>query len=215
MRLRLVRSFLAGAVAIVAGVGLSGCGRGAEVSQPVKPLSREEADIRNEVPLTRSISLDRAGEIADVEFELPPPGPNAAPMLMLGFRTESADVKSDIALSSKLMQAELAARVRLLRVEEGAITVVPLSRVTSGPGEWVAVPPDGTVPGVTISSTDPTLLQEAGLVNAELLQTQFKFAVAEQIQPGHYRLTVELLQDHPEFEGQNAELLVAYFKRGK
>lgn len=208
------RSILAGIVAILAAVFLSGCGRGAEVPQP-KPISKAEAELRTIAPLTRSISLDKAGEIANVEFELPPPGPNSVPSLMLGFRTESPDADSEISLSSKVLRSDLGAKVRLLRVDQGAVTVVPLSRVTSNLGEWTTVPLDGTVPGVTITSVDTLLLLETGLLNPDLSQTQYQFAVAEKIQPGHYHLTIELLQDHPNLEGQGAELLIAYFKHGK
>lgn len=170
---------------------------------------------RTEVPLTRTISLDKAGEVANVEFSLPAPGPNAAATLMLGFRTESPDTQSGIALTSKLLQSDMAARVRLLRVDEGTIEVIPLSQISPDHHDWIAVPLDGTVPGVTVTSVDTTLLDEAGLQNSTLFQKMFKFAVAERIEPGHYRLTIELLGDHPEFNGQKAELLVAYFKRGK
>ena len=171
--------------------------------------------MRFEVPLIRPLDLDRAGQIVDLQFELPPPGPNAAPTLMIGFRTESPNAEEGIALTSQLLQADLPAKVRLLRVTEGSIATVPLSRPTGEPGEWIALPPDGAVPGVTVTSVDMPLLEEADLLDSTEFQTYFKFAAANQIEPGHYRLTLELMGDHPEFHGQKAELLVAYFKRGK
>lgn len=171
--------------------------------------------MRFEVPLIRPLDLDRAGQIVDLQFELPPPGPNAAPTLMIGFRTESPDAEAGVAVTSQLLQADLPAKVRLLRVTEGSIATVPLSRPTGEPGEWIALPPDGAVPGVTVTSVDMPLLEEAGLLDSTDFQTYFKFAAANQIEPGHYRLTVELMDDHPEFQGQKAELLVAYLKRGK
>ncbi len=215
MRLSASRAILAGAVAIFATVSLSGCGRGGEVPTPAKPISKEEAEMRSEVPLTRKIRLGQPGERVSVEFELPPPGPNAAPALMIGLRTSSPNVETGIALSDKIVRAGLAAKVRLLRVEEGSVAVVPLTRTTQNLSEWVAVPADGSVPGVTMTSVDPSLLQEAGLVDAALFQQEYKFAVAERIQPGHYQLTVELPLEHPELQLEEAELLVAYFARGK
>lgn len=215
MMLRATRSILVGAAALFAMAGLTACGQGADTVQPSLEVRKENPEMRTEVPLTRPIALDKVGEVVNMEFELPPPGPNAAPMLMLGFRTESPDTQAGIELTRKLLNSDLAAKVRLQRVEEGSIAVVPLTKPTGEPGEWMALPLDGSVPGVTVTSVDTSLLEEAGLLDPALSQQYFKFAVAEQTKPGHYRLTVELLGDHPEFQGQKAELLVAYFKRGK
>lgn len=213
-KLRVTKSMLVAAM-LIAVAGLAACGREADTTQPSPEVNKENAAMRTEVPLTRPIALDKAGEVVNVEFDLPPPGRNASPMLMLGFRTESPSSEAAIALTSQLLEADLPAKVRLLRVTEGSITTVPLSRPTGEPGEWAALPPDGSVPGVTVTSVDTSLLEEAGLLNSTHSETYFKFAAAEKIVPGHYRLTVELMGEHPEFQGQKAELLVAYFKRGK
>ncbi len=209
------RQMLRGAATLFVVAGLAACGQHAEPAKASVEGNDENPAMRTEVPLTRPIALDKAGEVVNLEFELPPPGPNASPMLMVGFRTDSRDSESDIALSSQLLQADLGAKVRLLRVTEGSIATTPLSRPTGEPGEWTALPPDGAVRDVTVTSVDTSLLQEAGLLNSTRYETYFQFAAAEQIVPGHYRLTVELLGDHPEFERQKAELVVAYFKRGK
>jgi hypothetical protein len=206
---------LMGAATLFVLAGLAACGREAETAKPRVEANKESAAMRTEVPLTRPIALDKAGEVVNVEFELPPPGRNASPMLMLGFRTESPDAEAGVAVTSQLLQADFPAKVRLLRVTEGSIATVPLSRPTGEPGEWIALPPDGAVPGVTVTSVDMSLLEEAGLLDSTDFQSYFKFAAANQIEPGHYRLTVELMDDHPEFQGQKAELLVAYLKRGK
>lgn len=213
--LRVTRSVLATAAILLSIAGLSACGREPETAKPSVEVNKENPEMRTEVPLVRPITLDKAGELVSVEFDLPAPGPNASGMLMLGFRTDSPDAEADIALTSKLLQADLPAKVRLLRVDEGAIATVPLSRPTGEPGEWVALPVDGSVPGVTATSVDTSLLEEAGLLNSARFQSSFKLAAAQQIEPGHYRLTIELMGDHPEFQGQRAELLVAYFKRAK
>jgi hypothetical protein len=215
MRLSASRPILAGVIAILTTVGFCGCSLGTEGPLPIKPISKEEADTRSEVPLTRMIRLGQPDERVSVEFELPPPGPNAASALMIGLRTSSPDVETGITLSDKIVRGGLAAKVRLLRLDEGSVAVVPLTRTTHNLSEWVAVPADGSVPGVTMTSVDPSLLQEAGLVDAELFQQEYKFAVAERIQLGHYQLTVELLGEHPELQREEAELLVAYFARGK
>jgi hypothetical protein len=215
MMLRATRSMLLSAATLLAIAGLAACGREADTAKPNLEVNKENAAMRTEVPLTRPITLDKAGEVANVEFDLPPPGRNASNMLMLGFRTESPSSEAAIALTSQLLEADLPAKVRLLRVTEGSIATVPLIRPAGGAGEWVALPPDGSVPGVTLTSVDTSLLEEAGLLNSSHSETYFQFAAAEKMVPGHYRLTVELMGESPEFQGQKAELLVAYFKRGK
>jgi len=206
---------LMGALALSVTSGLAACVRQAETAKARVEPDKESSAMRTEVPLTRTIALDKAGEVVNLEFDLPPPGPNASPMLMLGFRTESLNAEAFYALSTQLFDADLAAKISLLRVTEGAVAMVPLSRPTGEPGQWMSLPPDGTVPGVTFTSVDTTLLKEAGLLNATHFETYFKFAAAEQIVPGHYRMTIELMGDHPELAGQKAELVVAYFKRAK
>jgi len=215
MMLKAYRSIALGAVSLIAIAALAGCSRGADTAQPNVEVNKENAEMRTEVPLTRAIALGKAGEVVNVDFELPPPGPNASSALILGFRTESVDSESGIALTEKVLRGGLAAKVRLLRVEEGAVEMVPLTRVTPDLSEWVAVSADGSVPGVTVATPDSTLLEAAGLTSSTLYQMEFKFAVALNIKPGHYRLTVELTSEQPELQTEKAELLVAYSKRGK
>lgn len=213
MRLSASRSILAGAIAVFAAVGLYGCGL--EAPQANKPISKEDAEMRNKVPLTRSVSLDRAGEIVNVEFELPAPGPNASSALMLGLRIARSNAESGTALSFKLVDAEMAAKVRLVRTDEGSATVVPLMRTLPDLSDLVPVPVDGSVPGLIMTSVDTSLLADAGLLDPALYYDVMKFATAFNVQPGHYRLTIDLAGDHPEFQGEKAEVLVAYSKKPK
>lgn len=213
--LRATRSMLLSAATLLAIAGLAACGREADTAKPNLEVNKENAAMRTEVPLTRPITLDKAGEVANVEFELPPPGPNASPDLMLGIRLVRPDAGSGTALSMSLVEAEIAAKVNLIRIEDGAIKTVPLTRDAPNLRGSFQVSPDGTVPGLTMSGVDPSLLQSAGLVDAAVYYDVLQFAYAENIQPGRYRLTVELTGDHPEFRGESAELLVAYFKKAK
>lgn len=171
--------------------------------------------MRSEVPLTRPLSLSKAGEVINVEFELPPPGPNAYASLMLGLRIARADAATARALSFKLSKSEVAAKVRLIHVQEGAITTVPLIRNLPNLRDRVEVAPDGSVPGLINSGVDTTMLEDAGLLNPALHYHVMKFATAENVQPGHYRLTIDLDSDHPELQNEETELLVAYFKKAK
>lgn len=215
MKLKVNRSFLIGAAVLFAVAGLAGCGRGAETAKPNTQVNKENAEMRTVVPLTRPIALDKAGEVVNLEFEVPPPGPNAVPYLMLGLRMENPDSGEAAALSSKIVGAKLSARIRLLRVEQGAITSVALTKVMPNLSDRVPVPIDGKVQGVVTTSVDSTLLADAGLLDPNLFYEMVKFAEAEKIQPGHYRLTIEMLDEHPEFEADKVELLVAYFKKPK
>lgn len=209
-----VRAILLAGLALFASVGIAGCGQGADVAQPVQ-TTKENSAMRSEVPLTRPLSLSKAGEVVNVEFELPPPGPNAYASLMLGLRIARADAESSTALSFKLVESKVAAKVRLIRVQEGAITTVPLIRNLPNLRDRVEVAPDGSVPGLTNSGVDMTMLEEAGLLDPALRYHIMKFATAENVQPGHYRLTIDLDSDHPELENEDVELLVAYFKKAK
>lgn len=215
MKLWATRSMLMGAATLFVIAGLPACGREAETAKPSVEANKENAAMRTEVPLTRPIALDKAGEVANVEFELPAPGPNASPELMLGVRLVRPDAESGTSLSIRLVEAGIAARVSLIRMEEGAIKTVPLTRDAANLRERIPVPIDGTVPGLTMSGVEPSLLESAGLVDAALYYDVLQFAYAENIKPGHYRLTIELTGEHPEFRDDTAELLVAYFKKAK
>ncbi|WP_421569030.1 hypothetical protein [Stenotrophomonas sp. PD6] len=215
MTLKAYRSIVLGAACVIAIAALAGCSRGAETAQPNVEVNKENAEMRTVVPLTRPIALDKAGEVINLEFEVPPPGPNAVPYLMLGLRLARPDAASGTALSMRLVEAKMAANVQLLRVEEGAVTMVPLMRNTPDLRDRVTVPVDGSVPGLTTTSVDTSLLEDAGLLDATLFYDVLQFASAENIQPGHYRLSIELSADHPEFQRDKAELLVAYFKKAK
>ncbi len=213
--LRATRSMLLSAATLLAIAGLAACGREADAAKPNLEVNKENAAMRTEVPLTRPITLDKAGEVANVEFELPPPGPNASPDLMLGMRLVRPDTESGTALSMRLVEAGIAAKVNLIRIEDGAIKTVPLTRDAPNLRDSFQVAPDGAVPGLTTSGVDPSLLQGAGLVDKAHYYDVLQFAYAENIQPGHYRLTIELTGDHAEFQEETAELLVAYFKKAK
>lgn len=209
------RQMLRGAATLFVVAGLAACGEHAVPAKASVEGNGENPAMRTEVPLTRPIALDKAGEVVNVEFVPPPPGPNAYSGLMLGVRIGRPDAASGTAMTFKLVEEELAAKVRLIRVEEGAITMVPLRRSLPSLRDQIDVPPDGGVPGLTNTGVDTTMLQDAGLLDPKLHYDVMQFAMAENIQPGHYRLTINLDTDHPGLQNEQAELLVAYFKKAK
>lgn len=170
---------------------------------------------RTELSLTRLVDLAHAGEIANLEFDLPPPGPNAAPHLILGLRIARPDAESVLAFSDSLHRAQLQARVRLLRLKDATLSAVPLMRSSPNLREWLAVPQEGTIHGVTGAGVDTSSLIDAGLIQAGSFDEVLMFAVAEDVVPGRYQLTIALLGENPTLDAGGAELLVAYQKRGK
>jgi hypothetical protein len=193
---------------------LAGCQAG-QSPQPPASVAKEEAEMRNEVPLIRSVNLAQSGEVADVVFELPAAGPNAAPELLLGLRIARRDAESGTVLSDALIKSGLAANIHLLRVEDGKLVAVALTRNSPDLRERLPIAANGAVPGVTSAGVDISLLQAAGLIEPAVFYDVLMFAVADNVRPGRYRLTVELDTAHPQFQAEDIQLLVAYLKKGK
>ncbi len=215
MRRRRCVSNLLRALAMLAVAGLAACGQGAQGTHQIQPVSNEDALMRNEAPLVRPVSLDRAGEVVSLEFELPPPIENASSTLVVGLRVVAPDAPTGIRQSDEVIRAQLSARVRLLRVEETSITQVGLFRNSPDLQNRIVVGDDGLVPGVTASDVERTQLESAGLVDPSKFYDVLLLAGAKDAKPGHYRLTVELQQDHPELGSEPVQLLIAYMGKGK
>jgi hypothetical protein len=62
---------------------------------------------------------------------------------------------------------------------------------------------------------DDNALIEAGLHSDEMLYQVLQFAQVGWLEPGRYRLTVDLMEDRPQLEGLQAELIVGYQSLGK
>lgn len=215
MTLKAYRSIVLGAASVIAIAGLAGCSRGPETAQPNVVVNKENAEMRTVVPLTRPVTLDKAGEVVNLEFELPPPIENASSTLLLGFRVVAPDAETVIKRSSEIIRSPLPARVRLLRIEQDAITQVPLFRNTPDLQDRIVVGADGAVPGVTSSDVERTQLEKTGLFDEEKYYDVLLLAGTQDAKPGHYRLTVELEGDHPQLGPAPVELLIAYMRRGK
>ena len=200
---------------MLAAAALVACGQGPQDTLQIQSVSKEDALMRKEAPLVRPISLDKPGEAVNLEFELLPPIENASSTLIVGLRVVAPDAPAGIKRSDEIIRAQLSARVRLIRVEETSITQVALFRNTPDLQDRVAVGADGLVPGVTTSDVERTQLESAGLVDPSRFYDVLLLAGAEDVKPGHYRLTVELQQDHPELGSEPVQLLVAYMGRGK
>lgn len=206
---------LRNAALAVALAALAGCSGPAPAPPAVAPLDAAQAAARTQVPLTRPVALDEPGVIADLEFDLPPPGELAWSSLIIGVRIEGTEVKSFIAYSDLIVRGGLPARVHLQRIEGEQRNDVPLLRIGPDLRERIAIGEDGFTPGVRAAGLDGTMLYEAGLERADVLSKILSFARAANPPPGRYHLRVELLEARPQLRGRPAELILGYNARAK
>ncbi|MBJ7514744.1 MAG: hypothetical protein JHC82_00335 [Stenotrophomonas sp.] len=194
---------------------LAACSGSAPDAPAVAPLDAAQAAARTQVPLTRPVALDKPGVIADMEFDLPPPGKLAWSSLIIGIRIEGAEVKSFIAHSDLIVRGGLPARVHLQRIEGEERVDVPLIRIAPDLKERIPLGEDGFTPGVRAAGLDGTMLYEAGLERLDVLYDVLSFARASAPAPGRYHLRLELLESRPLLQGRPAELIIGYNARAK
>lgn len=199
----------------VALAALAACSGSAPDAPAVAPLDAAQAAARTQVPLTRPVALDKPVVIADLEFDLPPPGELAWSSLIIGVRIEGTEVKSFIAYSDLIVRGGLPARVHLQRIEGEQRSDVPLLRIGPDLRERIAIGEDGFTPGVRAAGLDGTMLYEAGLEREGMLSDVLSFARASAPAPGRYHLRVELLEPRPLLQGKPAELIIGYNARAK
>lgn len=215
MKSKVGTSILFGALTLFSAAGLAGCGSAEQSVQPSPQVNKENAAMRTQAPLVRPVVLNKAGEMVNLEFELPPPNENASSTLLLGIRVVAPNVEAALQRSSEIFHSHLSARIRLIRIEQDSIVQIPLFRNTSNLQDRLAVGADGAVPGVTHSDVEITQLESAGLYDEARIHRVLMLAGAQNAIPGHYRLTMELDQDHPELGSEPVELIVAYMGKGK
>lgn len=194
---------------------LAACGPAQPPPAAPALLTKEQAAARTVVPLTRPVALDKAGRIAEVEFELPPPDQGATTTLMLGLRVQGGTAKAMLATKDLITAGDLPARLHLQRIEGAAATDVALMRTERNLRDDVPVGPDGQVPFTTTQGADSAMLIGAGLFDPDVVYGALNFAHVPNAAPGRYRLTVDLTADRPDLHGRDAELLVGYSKAVK
>lgn len=206
---------LRNAALAVALAALAGCSGPAPAPPIVAPLDAAQAAARTQVPLTRPVALDKPGVIADLEFDLPPPGELAWSSLIIGVRIEEKDPRSMIALSDVIVRGGLPAKVHLERIDDAKFADVPLIRIGPDAKERIPLPADGLTPGARAAGLDGTMLAEAGLEREGVLTKILSFAQASAPPPGRYHLRIELLEARPQLQGRPAELIIGYNARAK
>lgn len=194
---------------------LAACSAEPPPAAPPLLLSKEAAARRSTVPFTRPIALDRAGAVADLQFELPPPGPGAVPELMVGMRVQAEQVKDMHDVQDRIIRDGLAAKVHLWRIDGSTLTAMPLTYATRDLVNRVPVGEDGSVPYVTSLGVADSMLREVGLVDEKLVYGALNIASMQHALPGPYRLSIELIADRPDLRSSDIELVVGYSRRVK
>jgi len=179
-----------------------------------KVLTADEAAARTVVPLTRPIALDKAGQVVDLEFELPPAEAGLAPQLLIGVRVAGDEEAADKALWL-LNGYDLMAKVRLSRADGADAAPLSLTRYDAVSRKRVPLDANGLVPQAIAISPASGPLQAAGLVSPALHYGSLGLAFLPEAKPGHYRLSIELPEDRPELKNMNVELLVGYMGSSK
>ncbi|WP_152983384.1 hypothetical protein [Stenotrophomonas chelatiphaga] len=206
---------LRNAALAVALAALAGCSDPAPAPPTVAPLDAAQAAARTQVPLTRPVALDKPGVIADLEFDLPPPGPSADSTLIVGVRIEEQKAKAMLARSGMIAKGGLPARIRLQNLSGTHLSDIMLTRIGDDLNERVPLGPDGLTPGVRQESVNGAMLRDVGLIKPGTIYNVLAFGFAVAPPPGRYQLSVELLEKRPQLKGQQAELVIAYNGKSK
>jgi len=203
-----------GAGACLALLLLSACQAQTAPPRPEPSISGAQ----NHVPLVRPFTLTSTAGPTVVEFNLDPPGRNAAPTLLVAVRVSGEDGAVALERALAIRRAGLPARVHLTRLGEMGEANAPLVRVEQQPGTAATLVPinaDGQVSTVWLDDVDDTSLEAAGLSSPQGHYKQLAMAWGQNLSPGRYRLSVELLDPSTRLAPIPAELLVAYKHKSK
>lgn len=211
MRVRI--RVMALALSLLGTVLLSGC-------EPSGTRSSEQHWRDDLVPLVRPLPLVKMAEPLVIDFDVPPRPRHASPALFLGIRVADQSGFRSYEVADAIRHEPFPARVRLKRVDDPTPVATPLLRIeqvgsTHRPYSVVAVSADGSVPGVRHGDVDYVSVEAAGLDGAPLRHTYLQFAWAPEIAPGRYQLQLQLLSPPVGAAQFNAELMVAYARKGK
>lgn len=209
--MRPVRVLCASAVLVL----LAGCGLFSPPPEPPKLLTRAEADARTVVPFTRGVRLDKAGRIVDVTFDAPAVVDPEMPWLKLGLRLYGQEPNAPSDVADRVREGGLKLRIHLERVGAAGADPVVLSRPSNDGRSMVPLPEDGRVDRVSLSTVDIFPLERAGLFPREDSYWLLQIADAGLIDAGRYRVTVDAVDDRPEYRNLQIEFIAAYYSLGK
>lgn len=170
------------------------------------------------VPIVLPLQLVEMKAPLVVDFDLPPPGPNAASTLFIGFRVNAADGKESALVADRVIAAGLEADVSLMRLQDATTQPVALARIDSSgqaPAVLVPIGPEGRVVGVRRDDVDDISIDQAGRSSTAGHSRSLSLALAQNPPPGRYRLSIRIGNASPELSRVRSELLVAYRHRSK
>lgn len=199
---------------VLSGSLLSSC----QASSEAVPGPQAPVDDGTRVPLVRPLPLVAMTAPMTVDFTLPAPGESSSPTLFLGIRVSGEDGLKSLNAGREVRNMGLPAELKLERLEAQQRIPVPLVRVQSvagRPARIEPIGPAGRVAGVWLDDVDHRSLQSAGLEAPGSHYTQLALAWAQELQPGRYRLNIQVLKPDDRLASTQAELLVAYVNKSK
>lgn len=182
-------------------------------TKAMSPAAEEDV-----APMVRPLQLVQMEAPLVVDFELRPPGPSATATLFLGIRVNAENAVQSAEVAEKVIAAGLEADVSLVRIDNTAPVDVPLVRVISSgyaPATLVPVGPEGHVVGVRRDDVDEISIEQVGRASTAGHSRYLSFALAQDLAPGRYRLSVRIGEASADLSDVNSELLVAYRHRSK
>ncbi len=211
MRVRI--RVMALAISLLGTVMLSGC-------ELAGTRGSEEQRRDDLVPLVRPLPLVKMAEPMVIEFDVPPRDKHTSPALFLGFRVADQRGLRSYEVADAIRHEPFPATVRLERINGATPVATRLLRVEkvgslAGRYSIVSLDPDGSVPGVGPGDIDYASVHAAGLYGGPSQYIYLQFAWAPDISPGRYRLQLQLLSPPVAAAQFNAELMVAYSRKGK
>lgn len=197
-------------------VALSGCESRDESAAP-----DQSRQIRSDlVPIVRDLPLVPMKEPLVVEFDVPPPGRNSSPALVLGIRVSGKNGKPSFEARDDVISSNIKAIVTLEGPGIGSGKQFPLMRTvrsatTDVPDIDVQIGADGKAEGTWPDDVDSTTIDEAGLTCPGDDCRYLGFASARGISPGRYRLTFLFTHSDTDLSQLTSELVVAYSRKPK
>lgn len=197
-------------------VALSGCEARDESAAP-----GQSRQIRSDlVPIVRELPLVPMADPMVVEFDVPPPGRNSSPTLVIGLRVSGKDGESSAKARDDVISSNIKATVMLEGPGIASGKQFPLIsyvRTASTLGADIEVPigADGQTEGTWPAGVDGTTMREAALTCPGGDCRYLAFASARSIPPGRYRLTFRLTHTDTDVSHIASELVVAYSHKPK
>lgn len=197
---------------------MTGCQPQPSLQQASDPIANKEpSDMRTAVPLVRRLDPNETGTL-ELDFDVPAQADDDTPPLFIGVRVTGNDPTAVADVADGLRRAEVSAEVHLYRLQESGPVAVGLERVQwidRSQAESVALSADGLAPELSAADADVSSMRAAGLLSAGAVYKELAFADVSSVPSGRYRVAIRFGQNRQKLSDTNAELLIAYTRKGK